>query len=225
MGFLSKSIIFCEKISEWAISSKKRAIRSKKRGICSFLVSDLSDLLTSLIFSERPKKREWMNSLFLFKKRTKIVPKNTILVKFVWANCLFFVIKAANEQFTQKKVKWAICSFPHLSWATWVNRSRSLICHEQPEQFAQGRSFDMSSLSDSLTVSHLSWVIWANHSQSGLGTLFFSVRCVTFFSVLKKECSVLFHYFLEFLATYETQKNVPFFSKERKRTQRTFPSF
>ena len=47
----------------------------------------------------------------------------------------------------------------------WANRSRSLICHEQPERFAHGRSFVLSDLSDSLTVSHLSWAIWANHSQ------------------------------------------------------------
>ena len=51
------------------------------------------------------------------------------------------------------------------------------------------------------------------------------LRYVRFFSVLKKERSVLFCSFLEFLATYETQKNVPFFLKERKRTQRTFRSF
>ena len=48
--------------------------------------------------------------------------------------------------------------------------------------------------------------------QAGLGTPFFSVWYVTFFSVLKKERSILFCSFLEFLATYETQKNVPFFS-------------
>ena len=47
---------------------------------------------------------------------------------------------------------------------------------------------------------------------SGLGTPFFSVWYVTFFSVLKKECSVLSRSFLEFLVTYETQINVPFFS-------------
>ena len=56
---------------------------------------------------------------------------------------------------------------------------------------------------------------------AGLGTPFFSVRYVTFFSVLKKERSVLFRSFLEFLVTYETQKNVLFRSflkngKERK---------
>ena len=51
-----------------------------------------------------------------------------------------------------------------------------------------------------------------NGSGAGLGTPFFSVRYVTFFSTLKKERSILFRSFLKLLATYETQKNVPFFS-------------
>ena len=51
--------------------------------------------------------------------------------------------------------------------------------------------------------------------KSGLGTPFFStlfraVRYVLFGS--KKERYVLFRSFHKFLATYETQKNVPFFS-------------
>ena len=60
VGFLRESLVFCEKMSEWVICSKKRAIRS-------FLVSDLSNSLMvthswwatwanrswSLIFGER----------------------------------------------------------------------------------------------------------------------------------------------------------------------------
>ena len=63
ISFLSESLVFCQKVSEWAIRSKKWAIRS-------FLVSDLSDSLTisnflwatwanslrSLIFGERPER-------------------------------------------------------------------------------------------------------------------------------------------------------------------------
>ena len=48
--------------------------------------------------------------------------------------------------------------------------------------------------------------------KAGLGTAFFSVQNVPFFPVLKRERYVLFRSFLEFLATYETQKN----GKERK---------
>ena len=43
---------------------------------------------------------------------------------------------------------------------------------------------------------------------AGLGTAFFSGQNVPIFSVQKRECYVLFRSFLEFLATYETQKNV-----------------
>ena len=63
-------------------------------------------------------------------------------------------------------------------------------------------------------------------TRVGHSVLFRSVRYGRFRS--KKELSVLFHSFLEFLAAYETQKNaknVPFFLKEGKRTQRTFRSF
>ena len=78
IGFLSKSLVFCPNISEWAICSKKRAIHSFAHfwwatwAIClwslifgewperlahgrSFLVSDLIYSLTSI------KKREWLN--------------------------------------------------------------------------------------------------------------------------------------------------------------------
>ena len=41
---------------------------------------------------------------------------------------------------------------------------------------------------------------------------FGTFRSFPFFSILLKERSVLFRYFFECLATYETQKNVPFFS-------------
>ena len=49
----------------------------------------------------------------------------------------------------------------HLSWATWVIRSRSLICLERPEPFAHCRSFVLSDLTESLTVAHLIWAKWA----------------------------------------------------------------
>ena len=119
----------------------------------SFLVSNLSNLLTSLI-----KKEEMSKSLVFFQKPTK---KN-ILVKFCWANSFFCELKS----------KWAIC---------YEKKSNLLIYHEQPEQIAHshsffisdlrnsltshGCSFGMSNLSDSLTVTHLSWLIWANCSQ------------------------------------------------------------
>ena len=52
--------------------------------------------------------------------------------------------------------------------------------------------------------------------DAGLGTPFFSVQNVPFFSVLKRERYILFRSFPKFLATYETQKNVTFFSVYRR---------
>ena len=48
---------FSERIARFVPKNERmRANRSKKRAIYSFLVSDLSDLLTSLIFGERPER-------------------------------------------------------------------------------------------------------------------------------------------------------------------------
>ena len=81
---------------------------------------------------------------------------------------------------------------------------------------------------DCLPTVFYTWNLPRPMSTAGLGTPFFSVRYVTFFSILKKERSVLFRSFLEFLATYETQKNAknaknaPFFCKEWKRMFHSF---
>ena len=78
IGFLSGSLVFCPKMSEWAIRSKKCAIHSFAnfwwatwaiRSHCSFLVSDLSDSLTLLI------KREGMNESLGFFNLQKNVQK------------------------------------------------------------------------------------------------------------------------------------------------------
>ena len=71
---------------------------------------------------------------------------------------------------------------------------------------------------------------------AGLGTAFFPVQNVPFFPVILKNIPFFPVLFFEFLATYETQKNgtffpvlfkrteknVPFFCKERKRMQNVF---
>ena len=143
IGFLSKLLVFLQK-NEQMSNSIKKTIDSLIR---SFLVSNLNDLLTSLI------KNEGMSNLLIFFYVQKTNQKIwfIILVKFSWANR----------------------SFAHLSWVTWANCSQTLICHEWPEQFAHGCSFDMSNLSNllshsfvlsnlskSLTVAHLIWEIW-----------------------------------------------------------------
>ena len=79
------------------------------------------------------------------------------------------VIKHTKKQdfrFFWANIFWANRSFPHLSWATWANCSRLIICLERPELFAHGCLFPLSDLSESLTVTHLSWAIWASRSQS-----------------------------------------------------------
>ena len=73
--------------------------------------------------------------------------------------------------FCERKSEWAIpskkraiCSFAHLSLATWANRSQSFICHKRPERFAHSCSFVVSDLSKLLTVANLIWVNerWGN---------------------------------------------------------------
>ena len=112
------------------------AIRSHS----SFLVSNLSDLLTSLL-----KKREGANrSFFKIKKPIWNILKNKILTKSFWANCSF-IMSDLSESLT----------VAHLSWAPWAICSRSLFWYEQPERFAHSRSFVLRDLSESLAVAHL----------------------------------------------------------------------
>ena len=121
--------------------------------ICSFLVSNLFDLLTIA------------HSFFFFncKKRTKIQ-----FFRIFLSECSFFVSKRANARFTQRNK-----TFAHLSWVTWANCSHLLICHERPERFAHSRSFVLSdpansshwyiSLEQFEQMSNMSkWAIWAN---------------------------------------------------------------
>ena len=62
----------------------------------------------------------------------------------------------------------------------------------------------------------------SNQHKPGLGTLFFSVQHVPFFSVLKRErFSVLFSRFWRLIKPKRMLHSFPFFSKERKRTERT----
>ena len=108
------------------------------------------------------KKRDWLNCSF-----KKNIQKNTILVKFFVRIARFLRAKDWKEQISNllRKNKRFAHSLNYHEWA-WVNCSLLIICHERPERFTPSRSFDMSDLSDLLTVAHLSWAIWANHSQS-----------------------------------------------------------
>ena len=106
IGFLIKLLVFCEKMSKWAIRSTKQAIRSfghfwwgpggirswlliygeRPERIAhgrSFLVNELSDSLTSLIFGERPERfahianQKWGNERIThFFKQKKLFETN-----------------------------------------------------------------------------------------------------------------------------------------------------
>ena len=112
-------------------------------GIRSSVLQKTSDLSASLALLI---KNEGMSESLIFFKNFQKLLKNQSF----WANRSFFVSERANERFAQKN-EW----FTH-----------SLIYHERPEGIAHGHIFDMSNLSDSLTVAHLSWSIWANRSRS-----------------------------------------------------------
>ena len=68
----------------------------------------------------------------MYKKHTKKLDFWFFLAKFFWANHSF-----------------------HLSWATWANQLRSLICLEGSERIAYSCSFDLSKMSE-----------WANEKMS-----------------------------------------------------------
>ena len=120
-----------------------------------------------------------------------------------------------------------IRSFAHFAQIKWATVSESLRLLRGNERPWANRSRQMSSRERFAQVAQRKWAnerfaqkFWQNNSKilffsmfyAGLGTPFFSVRYVSFFSILKKECSILFRSFLKFLATYETQKSVLFFS-------------
>ena len=154
----------------WAICSHR-----------SFLVSDPSNSLTSLI------KKEGMSESLVFFKLTRNVQKSTKKYNFsqIFLSVLLVFCEGKSEWAISSK-KQVVPSFAHLLWAIYANRSQLLICHEWPERFAQSliflsdlltvthfperfahsRSFVLSHLSESLTVTQLIWGIWANEQMS-----------------------------------------------------------
>ena len=137
--------------------------------IRSFLVSDLSDSLTSLIFNEQHE--QFAN--IAHKKESK---SESLILKNTYKKYDFSQIFLSESLvFCERKSKWAIrsekmsdlliCSFK------MGNLSESLFWHERPERFAHSPSLILSNLSESLTVAHLIWAIWANERKSKFPTL------------------------------------------------------
>ena len=112
----------------------------------SFLVSDLSILLTSLI------KKEGLSKRFIFLTYKKCT-KNTILAIFFEQITHSLIYHELPEGITHSHL-FVMSDLSDslmvalLTWGTWA--------------IAHSRSFVLSDLSESLTVAHLIWAIWAN---------------------------------------------------------------
>ena len=139
---VGNSLMFSERITRFLQKNEGMSESLKKRAICSFLVSSLSESLMyahfwwatwanrswPLIFGEQPERFAHIAN-FWWADWVIHVPKITILVKFCSANRSSHFLWA-KERFAQKKR--AIHSFiisesltvAHLSWATWAIRSR-----------------------------------------------------------------------------------------------------
>ena len=119
---------FCERKSEWAICSRKRANCSHR----SFVMSDLSKSLTvallkkamgakrshSLFCSEGPERFAHSHSL-----------KNCSFVQSYRSDSLFGIIRGKNckkHLLSESLVFERFAQVALLSWATWVNRSLPL---------------------------------------------------------------------------------------------------
>ena len=132
------------------------------------------------------RKNEQMSDLF--KKTSDLLKKQAIrpFAHFLWATWAIRHLPMVAHFWW---ATWANHLHRSLKKREWANRSgffkrtkkydknrilvkfseqiaHSLICHERPEQIAQGCSFVMSDLSDSLTVPVLTWSTWVNRSQS-----------------------------------------------------------
>ena len=71
-----------------------------------------------------------------------------------------------NEGMSNSLKTTAICSFAHFWWATWANRSNSLIFSERPEQFAH--------------IAHFWWATWtighSAHKKEGMSESFIFLK-------------------------------------------------
>ena len=164
---------FSERITHFLPKNERMSHSLKKTSnslVHSFLVSYLSDslmiahflwamwatvsdLLTLLIFSERPERfthiahqkrgNEWFThfsnkNFFRFFKPNIFERSANSLISSEWpeqvAHSRSFVLSDLSDLLT----------VAHFLWATWAIRSRSLICLELSEQIAHSRSFDLS---------------------------------------------------------------------------------
>ena len=114
IDFGANRSFFGEKMSKWASLLKKWAIRS-------FLVSNLSDSLTMLIFGERPER---FAHIALLKRGNERIA------------CFF--------KLTKKRTKWTI-KYDYSNIFNFLSESQK---NEQSEQILHSRSFHLSDLSE-----------------------------------------------------------------------------
>ena len=88
-----------------------------------------------------------------------------------------------------------------------LNFTQKILIFRPPGIFWNENFDALHCMRDACKSAKISDSDFLDHTWPGLGTTFLSVWYVSFFSLLFKERSVLFRSFLEFLATYETQKN------------------
>ena len=86
--FPSELLVFCPKMSKWAMRSKKWAIHS-------FLVSQMSNSLTSLISSERPEQITQGRSFLVSKMRN-------LLTSLIWFDRKERFIHIAHQKKSKK---------------------------------------------------------------------------------------------------------------------------
>ena len=104
--FRSELLFFCPKMSEWAIRSKKSDLL-----IHSFLVSEMSDLLTSLISSEQPEQiahgrsfplSDMSNSLTVAHLSWSILANRSQLL--IWFELNEWMSKWTNERWVNERI-------------------------------------------------------------------------------------------------------------------------
>ena len=109
-------------VQQWA--NERFAQKMSDLHIRSFLVSEMSDSLTSLISS-------------------KLLSESLMVAHFYWAKWAIHSHRSFPLSDLSESLMAAL-----FWWATWAICSQSLICLERSERITHNRSFDLSEMSD-----------------------------------------------------------------------------
>ena len=154
-----------------------------------------------------------------------------------WIFLLFFCLWMSPSDIFQAARVWTKVNHPqfwlfgHPALIDTIQLENLDICFRIPSNKSTGIVPSILSRPLAFVLGYLRspCIIWPNmhylvQMAAGLGTCSFPFRTFRSFPFFKRT-QRSFPLFFEFLATYETQKNVSFFSKERKRTQRMQHTF